>query len=133
MSDFALTAAGSLEITSGKLRVATGMEALAQRIRTRLRLFRGDWFLNLLEGVPYHDYVLRKSSTAAMQREVIRRALVTMRGVREVVSLTVELDARTRTLTVVGEVRALDMTGVPFVENLPLFGMPALPAEGAAS
>jgi len=133
VSDFALTAAGDLEITLGKLRVVTGTEALAQRLRTRLRLFRGDWFLDLLQGVPYHDFVLHKRSTAAVQREVFRRAIASMRGVREVVSLDVELDGSTRTLLVTGEVRTDDLSTVAFELNPPALGFGTPPAEGAAT
>jgi len=133
VSDFALTAAGDLEITLGKLRVVTGTEALAQRLRTRLRLFRGDWFLDQLQGVPYHDFVLRKRSTAAVQREVFRRAIASMRGVREVVSLDVELDGSTRTLRVTGEVRTADLSTVAFELNPPALGFGTPPAEGAAT
>jgi hypothetical protein len=133
VSDLALTGGGDLEITGGRLRVATGTEALSQRIRTRLRLVRGDWFLDLTQGVPYHDFVLRKRSSPAVQREVVRRALVTLRGVREVVSLDVDLDRRTRTLRVTGEVRGEDLSTVTFQDNPPLLGFSVPPAEGAAT
>lgn len=133
MSDFALTAGGDLEITRGRLRVVTGTEALAQRLRVRLRLFRGDWFLDQLAGVPYHDYVLRKRTSPGVRREVFRRAIATTRGVREIVSLDVRLDQRTRMLTVTCEVRTDDLSVVPFVLNEPVFDLPVLPAEGAAT
>lgn len=133
VSDFALGIDGDLEVTLGRLRVCTGTEALAQRLRIRLKLFRGDWFLNVLEGVPYHDYVLRKRTSPAVRREVFRRAIVTMRGVKQLVSLEVSLDRRARTLTVTGEVLADDLSTVPFAVNPPMLDFPALPAEGAAS
>jgi hypothetical protein len=133
VSDFALTAAGELEITRGSLRVVTGTEALAQRLRTRLKLFRGDWFLNVLEGVPYHDFVLRKRTSPAVRREVFRRAIATMRGVRQIVSLSVELDRLGRNLIVTGEVRADDLSTVPFEVNPPLLSFPIPADEGAAT
>lgn len=133
MSDFALTGDGDLEITRGHLRVVTGTEALAQRLRVRLKLFRGDWFLDVRQGVPYHDFVLRKRSSPAVRREVFRRTIATTRGVREIVSLEVELDRTGRKLRVTGEVRAEDLTTVPFSANPPLLGFPTPLSEGAAS
>lgn len=35
------------------LRLVSGLEAVAIGIRTRLNMCRGEWFLNLLKGVPY--------------------------------------------------------------------------------
>jgi hypothetical protein len=133
VSDFALTSSGDLEITRGRLRVVTGTEAIAQRLRVRLRLFRSDWFLDTLAGVPYHDYVLRKRSSPGVRREVFRRAIASMPGVREIVSLDVQLDQRARTLTVTCEVRTDDLTVVPFTLAEPVFDLPVLPAEGAAT
>lgn len=133
VSDFALTGDGDLEITRGHLRVVTGTEAIAQRLRTRLKLFRGEWFLDTLQGVPYHDFVLRKRTSPAVRREVFRRAIVSMRGVRQLVSLTVELDRVGRNLIVTGEVRTDDLTVVPFALNPPVLDFPTLPPEGAAT
>lgn len=133
MSDLALSDDGDLEVTLGSARVVTGTEALAQRLSIRLKFFRGDWFLNVLEGVPYHDYVLRKRTSAAVRREVFRRAIATTRGVQQIVSLNVELDQRTRVLSVTGEVLAEDLSTVPFEVNPPLLDLPALVPEGAAA
>lgn len=133
MSDWALNSDGDLEVILGRARIVTGTEAIAQRLSIRLKLFRGDWFLNVLEGVPYHDFVLRKRTTAAVRREVFRRAIATMRGVKQLVSLDVQLDGPARRLIVTGEVVADDLSTVPFVVNPPLFDFPALPPEGAAT
>ncbi|HEV7717112.1 MAG TPA: hypothetical protein VGO53_16055 [Steroidobacteraceae bacterium] len=133
MSDFALTGDGDLDVQTGRLRAVTGTEALAQRLRVRLRLFRGDWFLNVLEGVPYHDFVLRKRTSPGVRREVFRRAIAEMRGVLDVVSLDVQVDPRTRTLSVTGEVRGQDLGSVPFAINEPIFDLGSVPPEGAAA
>lgn len=133
MSDLALGADGDLEVTLGSARMVTGTEALAQRLSIRLKTFRGDWFLNVLEGVPYHDFVLRKRTTAAVRREVFRKTIATTRGVQQIVSLNVELDQRTRALQVSGEVIAEDLSAVPFLVNPPLLDLPVMPPEGAAT
>lgn len=133
MSDWALGADGDLEITRGRTRVVRGNEALAQRLAIRLKFFRGDWFLDVAQGVPYHDFVLRKRTTPAVRREVFRRAIVTTRGVKELVSLDVELDPATRTLRVTGEVITDDLSTLTFEVNPPLLGFPTLPPEGAAT
>ena len=133
MSDWALNGDGDLEVPLGRARVVRGAEAISQRLQIRLKFFRGDWYLNVLEGVPYHDFVLRKRTSPAVRREVFRRAIIGMRGVKQLVSLNVDLDRATRQLQVTGEVVADDLSTVPFAVNPPLLGLPTLPPEGVAT
>jgi hypothetical protein len=133
VSDFALDASGDLQVTAGRLSVVTGQSAVAQRLSIRLRLFRGDWFLNALEGVPYHDQVLPKGASAAVRREVIRRVIATMAGVQRVVSLDLQLDAAARSLQVRGEIELQDLSTLPFALTPPLFDFGDPIVEGAAT
>lgn len=50
---------GDLDLSGGRAHMLTGPEAVAQNIRTRLRTFRGEWFMGLQRyGVPYYEDVL---------------------------------------------------------------------------
>jgi hypothetical protein len=130
VSDFALTPDGDLEITHGRARVVRGVEAISQRLRIRFRLWRGDWFLNTLEGIPYNEIVLRKRTSPGLRREVFRRAALRMHGIRDVLSMDVAIDGRTRALSVRAELLLEDLTTLPFVETPPLFDFGATPPEG---
>ena len=46
----------------GQLAVATGAEGLRQKLETRLKLYRGEWFLDRTVGVPYVQKILGRAS-----------------------------------------------------------------------
>lgn len=43
--------------------VVTGLDALVQRIRIRLSVFLGEWFLDETRGVPYFQEILEKGTS----------------------------------------------------------------------
>lgn len=60
MRDLLLSSSGDLSISNGQLQLTpTFGQAAVQRIATRLRLFRGEWFLDTSAGTPYHQKILR--------------------------------------------------------------------------
>jgi hypothetical protein len=42
-------------------------DEFAQRLRVRLSFFKGEWFLNLDEGMPYYQLILVKGPRAAQR------------------------------------------------------------------
>ena len=133
MSDFLLDGDGDLSLTEGAATKVTGQQAVAQRLVIRLKLFKGDWFLNLLEGVPYHEQVLPKRASPGVRREVFRRVIASLHGVKRVLALEVSIDGATRVLSVSGEVQLEDLTTLPFALTTALFdfGDPVLEGEAA--
>lgn len=108
----------------------TGIGATAQRLAIRMRLFLGDWYLNLLQGIPYHQTVLRKGCSPALRREVFRRPMATLPGVAEVTSLSVELDGATRRLDVRAQLRLTTGEVLVVQDSPPLFDFGVIPDEG---
>jgi hypothetical protein len=110
MSDLRIdpTAGSDLVITDGKLQLVTGAEARAQRIGIALRHFKGEWFLDVNAGTDHWGRILGKSSDLSRRAE-IRRRVLSVPGVREITSLDLQVDPRTRALS--GTVQALDITG----------------------
>jgi len=72
---------------------------VAQAILTRLRLWRGEWFVNLDDGVPYYSDVLGKY-TQAQRDAVIRRVVTLTPGVKSIVRYSSTYDSAARTFTV---------------------------------
>jgi hypothetical protein len=97
---------------------------IAQRIKTRLLHERGDWYQNLLEGVPW-DKVMGKAGIAAgldSVRQLVYDVVLSTPGVQSVTDVVVELDKSTRDLSIdikatAATSREISLTGlrVPFV------------------
>lgn len=71
-------------------------EAVVQAVKTRLNLWRGDWFLDTAAGTPYREAVLDKSYASAM---AIREHILGTEGVTEIISLDAKRDPDTRKMT----------------------------------
>jgi hypothetical protein len=114
----ALDANGDIALRDGKSYLITGEAAISQSAKTRLRLFLGEWFLNLSEGVPYYREVFVKNPSIPVITAIFRRALLACPGVSSVIALSVTVDPRTRKATVNGTVKidtGATITLEPFV------------------
>ena len=74
-------------------------ECVAQAVVTRLRLLRGEWFLDLTEGTPYAPAILGKHTKDSYDFAIRRRVLET-EGVTEIEEYESIFDGETRGLTV---------------------------------
>lgn len=74
-------------------------ECVAQAVVTRLRLLRGEWFLDLTEGTPYAPAVLGKHTKATYDFAIRQRVLET-EGVTDIEEYESIFDGETRKLTV---------------------------------
>jgi len=73
--------------------------AVAQAVATRLRLLRGEWFLDVTAGTPYATQVLGKNTTALYDIALRARILGTQ-GVKSILEYSSALDRDTRSLSV---------------------------------
>lgn len=100
-------ATGDLKIDSD-IHFTTGGDAVQQMIQTRMQTFRGEWFLDLDEGVPYMENDSVSASEALLgarfdeikTRQAFNELLVSTPGVAKVETLSVSFDAKTRVLSV---------------------------------
>jgi hypothetical protein len=74
-------------------------ECVAQAVVTRLRLLRGEWFLDLTDGTPYVPAVFGKHTRESYDIAIRQRILET-EGVTELVEYESLFDGETRRLTV---------------------------------
>ena len=59
MSAFAQTPTGDLDISTGNLRVEQSIsQCTAWKLSNLFGMFKGEWFLDQRQGVPYFQYVL---------------------------------------------------------------------------
>jgi hypothetical protein len=106
------------------LRHLSGIDAVVQGIKVRLKTFRGEWFLNLDHGIPYlerdgvseAEALLGQKFSEPKARSAFRPAILACPGVQEIVSLSITFDSATRTMTVEFSVRT--EFGDSFVEEV---------------
>lgn len=104
VSTLALDDDGDLAVP---LRYITGREAIAQSLRVRLAMFRGEWFADLDFGLPYFQEILGKKFVAPRIVAAFRDLIIATPGVAEIADLTATFSSRTRTLTVRWQVRTI--------------------------
>lgn len=90
-------------VTSG-VQFISEREEIAQTIRTRLRLFLGEYFRNSQDGTPWFQEVLGKGSTLTNKDAIIKRRIIQTDGVSQILTYNAEYDNDTRQYTVSGSV-----------------------------
>jgi hypothetical protein len=96
------------DIATSGAQFFSGYSALevAQNVRTRLKLFTNEWFLNINEGTPWFDSAVapgilgKNTRTAASREAVIRRRIFLSPGMAGMTSFKVDYDLATRSLSV---------------------------------
>lgn len=81
-------------------------DAVGQAVMTRLRLLRGEWFLDTTEGTPWATEVLGKY-TGATYDAAIRQRILGTQGVTELASYSSNLDTERRHLSVTATINTI--------------------------
>jgi hypothetical protein len=118
--DLALNTSGDLDLVSRRLRLTEqGAEALAQKLRVRLGLAQGDWFMDRRVGVPYYTDVMGKQPAGAAEA-LLRGVIMTCPGVAalESFTLTRNTDRRARLSFAVRSVTGDIVTVNDFIASL---------------
>lgn len=89
---------GDLALVNGDLAFVDGSEYTRQLIQCRFRMFLGEWFLDVREGVPYYQEILVKNPNREVVQSVFRDVLKNTPGVQEIDTFEVVLDRETRAL-----------------------------------
>nr|WP_314614269.1 hypothetical protein [uncultured Pseudomonas sp.] len=74
-------------------------EAVGQAVMTRLRLSKGEWFIDTADGTPWSTEVLGER-TAATRDAAIKKRILGTPGVVQIDSYDSSIDASTRRFTV---------------------------------
>lgn len=119
MEDLLLDSSGDITITDDDLVRSTGLDSVRQRIKMRLRMFKGEIFIDTALGTPHFDSTFARRPDLDLMKSVYRKVIGESEGVVELVSLTVELPS-TRILSVKAEVLASDGQRIVLVDTLDL-------------
>jgi hypothetical protein len=96
-------ATGDLVSVAGRLQMVEGREAIAQAVRSRLRLIKGEWAFDVGAGVDYFGKILIKNPRRGEIQTELSNAILGVLGVVSLNSITFDHDTRTRTLSVTFE------------------------------
>ena len=90
-------------VTSG-VQFISGREEIAQTIRTRLRLFFGEYFRDSQDGTPHFEQILGKGSSLTNKDASIKRRIVQTPGVLQLLTYNADYDIDTREYIISGSV-----------------------------
>lgn len=119
MTDIKLNDDHDLALENNRLVLLSGADEVAQRLRCRLKMFRGEWFLNVTRGVDYRGEVFVKRNAPTRVEAELKRAILTTSGVLELLEYSQVIDAAVRSMTVDFKVKATDGDIVEFSEAIP--------------
>ena len=109
--DKALDGEGDLLQTDNDQAWLSGVDAIGPDIVARLQTFLGEWYANVLLGVPWWEEILGAKPRKARIAALIREQVLATPGVVDCVDLLVDFVGSTRQLTIsfkaVGELGAL--------------------------
>lgn len=78
-----------------------GADRVAQQIKITLGFWKGEWFLNTQQGVPYLERILVKNPNASHIRQVLQEQIASVDGVTRASVDSVLVDQQSRTAEVI--------------------------------
>lgn len=114
--DIQVDNSGELVFANGDLVLLDGTDAIAQNLRIALRMFKGEWFLNVDEGVPYIQNIFIKAPRISVITVLLRKAILSVAGVEEIKTFDVQVDAAARSLSVTFDARLADGGTLTFTD-----------------
>ncbi len=111
MKDLALDPkTGDLLIVDLGATLVEGVDQIAQNLSIRLRFIQGEWYLNILAGLPYYQYFFIKNPNQIQVETFLKDEISNTRGVIEITEFDSDFDGATRKFTVDFACRAQDET-----------------------
>lgn len=96
MSAFKLTVTGDLDMTTGGLVVIDGAQQVLQQIRSSLRLFLDEYFLDTTLGVPYIQKIFQKGTGQGVIEGLLKQTILDTDGVIELTFFQLVLGGQNR-------------------------------------
>lgn len=101
MIDFALDPqSGDLIFEDFDFSLVGGVNQIAQNLAIRLRFIQGEWFLNILAGIPYYQYFFIKNPNQIQVESFLKNEIASTRGVTNITSFSSNFDGIRRKFSV---------------------------------
>lgn len=95
-----------IELVNNQMRLTTSMQELSrQRVQIWLGLFKGEWFANIIAGIPYLKNPNNPEQLLGVTNKdtfdlAIKTGITTRSGIVELLSYSSTLDNATRVITI---------------------------------
>jgi len=97
-------------------------EEVGQNVRTRLKMFLNEWFLDITEGTPWwpenDDAILGKSTTLASKESTLKRRILLTPGLAYMTAFSLDFDRPSRRLTVSCDIISQSGASLPISESI---------------
>ena len=100
MIDIALDNNHDLDTKALDLSLVEGAKQVQQQLLIKLKLWRGEWFLDTDFGTPYLENILGKQLTLSGAIAALRKSILEVKGVRQINYLNYKFSNETRILKV---------------------------------
>lgn len=78
MADFVINQdTGDVDVVAGTIELTSGPDTIRQRLENRLRMVRGEWFLDVNAGTDYYGQIFGKRTFVQIDAELTRVILTT--------------------------------------------------------
>lgn len=101
-------ASGDLVISGNSLVLVTGEDEVRQRVEQRLRMVRGEWFLDVTAGLPWFSDIFVKGQAQSVVEALIKREILQTPGVRVLNKFELTVDKATREARITAEIIGTD-------------------------
>ena len=85
-----------VHFVDGNLQLVSGAHAVAQHIKQRLKMHKGEWDFDREAGVPWLDDLLGRQYDSALAEDVVKTCIIETHGVREITQFSINFDTFTR-------------------------------------
>ena len=85
--------------TSGSQFIGSA-EEIAQTVKTRLKLFEGEYFRDISDGTPWFQQILGKGSSLGVKEALIKRRISQTEGVSSIFQFETDFDLSNRRYSV---------------------------------
>lgn len=102
MKDFQLTEnENDLELINKDFYITTEFSRyVSQKLRIRLSMFKGEWYLNINKGLPYFESIWIKNPNVSYIEDLFKIEITTCPGIEELLSFNLTIEKSTRELFV---------------------------------
>lgn len=91
---------GDLLLVEAGAQLVQDVDQIAQNLAIRLRFIRGEWYLNILAGVPYYEYFFIKDPNQIQIESFLKDEIANTRGVEQITFFSSDYRAQNRQFSV---------------------------------